>query len=85
MSMPGRTREKISAARPPPSGPGLGGSRDGLVAMAGMPGPPEEEVEDDEEEEWEYQDETDVYLRSKFFESWLWKDIDLPAQADRDG
>lgn len=41
--------------------------------------------EDDEEVEWEYQDESDIYLRSKFFESWLWKDIDLPTQADQDG
>lgn len=44
-----------------------------------------EEEEDDEEDEWEYEDESNVYLRSKFFESWLWKTVDLPAQADRDG
>uniref|UniRef100_H3CLD7 Complement component c3b, tandem duplicate 2 n=1 Tax=Tetraodon nigroviridis TaxID=99883 RepID=H3CLD7_TETNG len=30
-------------------------------------------------------DENDIYLRSKFFESWLWRTVDLPAQADRDG
>ncbi|XP_033985885.1 cobra venom factor-like [Trematomus bernacchii] len=45
----------------------------------------EEEVEADEEEEWEYLDETQVSLRSKFYESWLWTDVDLPTQADRDG
>ncbi|XP_034092136.1 complement C3-like isoform X2 [Gymnodraco acuticeps] len=45
----------------------------------------EEEVEADEEEEWEYLDETEVSLRSKFYESWLWTDVDLPTQADRDG
>lgn len=45
----------------------------------------EEEEEEEEEEEWEYEDESNVYLRSKFFESWLWKTVDLPAQADRDG
>lgn len=41
--------------------------------------------EEEEEEEWQYEDESNVYLRSKFFESWLWKTVDLPAQADRDG
>lgn len=48
---------------------------------------PTEGVKEDnnEEDEWEYQDESDIYLRSKFFESWLWKTVDLPAQADRDG
>ncbi|KAK5898792.1 hypothetical protein CesoFtcFv8_008337 [Champsocephalus esox] len=45
----------------------------------------EEEVEEDEEEEWEYLDESEVRLRSKFYESWLWTDVDLPTQADRDG
>ncbi|TNM85383.1 hypothetical protein fugu_007654 [Takifugu bimaculatus] len=43
------------------------------------------EEDDDEEDGWEYQDESDIYLRSKFYESWLWKSIDLPVQADRDG
>ena len=45
----------------------------------------EEEVEADEEEEWEYLDETQVSLRSRFYESWLWTDVDLPTKADRDG
>ncbi|XP_070684604.1 venom factor-like [Pempheris klunzingeri] len=40
---------------------------------------------EDEEEEWEYLDETQVYLRSKFYESWLWTDVNLPKQAERDG
>lgn len=43
------------------------------------------EEEDDDEEEWEYEDESDVYLRSKFFESWLWTDVSLPNEPDRDG
>ncbi|KAM4595769.1 complement C3-like [Fundulus diaphanus] len=41
--------------------------------------------DDDEEEEWEYLDETDVYLRSKFYESWLWMDVSLPSEPDKDG
>ncbi|XP_067441549.1 complement C3-like [Thunnus thynnus] len=45
----------------------------------------EEEEEEEEEEDWDYLDESEVYLRSKFFESWLWKDVDLPSEADRDG
>uniref|UniRef100_A0A3B4ZLY2 Complement C3-like n=1 Tax=Stegastes partitus TaxID=144197 RepID=A0A3B4ZLY2_9TELE len=44
-----------------------------------------EAVEEEEEDEWEYLDETEVYLRSKFYESWLWMDVYLPSQADRDG
>lgn len=43
------------------------------------------EEDDFEEDDWEYPEESDVYLRSKFFESWLWKTVNLPAQADRDG
>lgn len=39
----------------------------------------------EEEEEEEYLDETQVYLRSKFYESWLWTDVILPNHADRDG
>uniref|UniRef100_A0A3B3WZA9 Complement component c3b, tandem duplicate 2 n=1 Tax=Poecilia mexicana TaxID=48701 RepID=A0A3B3WZA9_9TELE len=41
--------------------------------------------DDEEEEEWEYMDETQVYLRSKFYESWLWIDVSLPSETDRDG
>uniref|UniRef100_A0A3Q3AZ10 Complement component c3b, tandem duplicate 1 n=1 Tax=Kryptolebias marmoratus TaxID=37003 RepID=A0A3Q3AZ10_KRYMA len=44
-----------------------------------------EEEGQEEEEEWEYLDETQVYLRSKFYESWLWMDVSLPSQTDRDG
>lgn len=49
-----------------------------------------EEEDDDEEEEEElddllFQDENEVYARSKFFESWLWQDVKLPATVDRDG
>ncbi|XP_029284184.1 venom factor-like [Cottoperca gobio] len=45
----------------------------------------EEEEEEEEEEEWEYLGETEVNLRSKFYESWLWTDVYLPGQADSDG
>ena len=44
-----------------------------------------EELDDDFDDEWEYQDENDVYLRSKFFESWLWRSVNLPSQAGTDG
>ncbi|XP_041789834.1 complement C3-like [Chelmon rostratus] len=53
----------------------------GLAAGAGAAAKEEEE----EEEEWEYLDETEVYLRSKFYESWLWMDVNLPVQVDADG
>lgn len=43
------------------------------------------EEEDEEEEEWGYLDENQVYLRSKFYESWLWMDVSLQGQADKDG
>ncbi|XP_029283155.1 LOW QUALITY PROTEIN: venom factor-like [Cottoperca gobio] len=36
---------------------------------------------EEEEEEWE----TNLPLRSKFFESWLWTYVDLPGEADSDG
>ncbi|XP_072240697.1 complement C3-like [Leuresthes tenuis] len=42
----------------------------------------EDEVEEDE---GEYQDKIDVYLRSKFYESWMWVDVKLPKQTDSDG
>lgn len=82
----------IQYARIPGAQPGLPGptfhstktntgrARDRIVLMR-----PVEPDEVEEEDEWEYQDESEVYLRSKFFESWLWKDINLPAQADKDG
>lgn len=44
-----------------------------------------EGADEEEEDEWEYQDENDIYLRSKFFESWLWRTVDLPARPDKDG
>lgn len=47
--------------------------------------PVEEEGGMEDEDEWEYLDESEVYLRFKFFESWLWQDVNLPSQADRDG
>ncbi|KAM4750099.1 complement C3-like [Anableps anableps] len=43
------------------------------------------EEDEEEEEEWEYMDETQVSLRSKFFESWLWMDVSLPSETDKDG
>lgn len=42
------------------------------------------EIIEEGEEEEEYTDEADVYLRSKFYESWMWMDVNLPNQADRD-
>lgn len=42
------------------------------------------EIIEEGEEEEEYTDEADVYLRSKFYESWMWMDFNLPNQADRD-
>lgn len=42
------------------------------------------EIIEEGEEEEEYTDEADVYLRSKFYESWMWMDVNLPSQADRD-
>ncbi|XP_032399538.1 complement C3, partial [Etheostoma spectabile] len=44
-----------------------------------------EEEEEEEEDKEEYLDATQVYLRSRFYESWLWTDVTLPSQADRDG
>lgn len=43
------------------------------------------EEEEDEDEEWEDLDETQLYLRSKFYESWLWMQIKLPDKPGRDG
>ncbi|XP_061770767.1 complement C3-like [Nerophis ophidion] len=45
----------------------------------------EEGVDHEEYEDDDYLEERDVYLRSKFFESWLWTDINLPGDADADG
>ncbi|KAM3623350.1 uncharacterized protein V6R79_010054 [Siganus canaliculatus] len=58
-----------------------------IKAERGMPGAygGKQEEEEEEEEEEEYLDETQVYLRSKFFESWLWTDVNLPDEADTDG
>lgn len=94
--LPGMSRIPVVSASPgmaglpgPPSVPKLhsldrimerGREKEYLYAR-----PTEEEDEEEEEEEWEYPDETQVYLRSKFYESWLWTDVDLPSQADRDG
>ena len=55
------------------------------VVAASVPLEEEEEEEEEDEEEWEYVDETQIYLRSKFYESWLWMDVNLPSEADRDG
>lgn len=63
--------------------PNLGANREAVVKVQMTLG--ELEEDDNEEDEWEYQDESDIYLRSKFFESWLWKSVNLPTQADRDG
>ncbi|KAM6972588.1 LOW QUALITY PROTEIN: complement C3-like [Aplochiton taeniatus] len=44
--------------------------------------PPPPTTTEEEEEEEEYLDQSDVYLRSKFYESWLWRDVRLPSAAD---
>lgn len=44
-----------------------------------------DDVEEYEDEDWEYLDETQMDLRSKFYESWLWREVDLPSKPDRDG
>lgn len=38
----------------------------------------------DDDDDWDFVDESDVYLRSKFFESW-WMEVDLPNEGDADG
>ncbi|CAN9510720.1 unnamed protein product [Ophioblennius macclurei] len=79
-----------------PSSPGLPGppGTDGRMTYTDANKMAEEELlmlrevvreEEDEDEEWDYLDEADVYLRSKFFESWLWMDFDLPKEPDFDG
>uniref|UniRef100_A0A3Q3L7G2 Complement component c3b, tandem duplicate 1 n=1 Tax=Mastacembelus armatus TaxID=205130 RepID=A0A3Q3L7G2_9TELE len=70
----------------PPGQPGLVGERgeSGRFGVAGAMGPIYNAAADTTAE-WEYMDETQVYLRSKFYESWLWIDVNLPSQADRDG
>uniref|UniRef100_A0A8C6NJW6 Complement component c3b, tandem duplicate 2 n=1 Tax=Nothobranchius furzeri TaxID=105023 RepID=A0A8C6NJW6_NOTFU len=61
------------------------GSPPVLEAMEGtVPNLYEEDSVEDEEWE-EYMEETQVYVRSKFYESWLWMDVSLPSQVDRDG
>ncbi|XP_030585665.1 complement C3-like [Archocentrus centrarchus] len=54
--------------------------RTGRPGITGLPGSTKEE-----EEEGEYLDEAEVYLRSKFYESWLWMDVNLPNKAEGDG
>ncbi|XP_074550629.1 venom factor-like [Halichoeres trimaculatus] len=39
---------------------------------------------EDEDEDWEYLDESQVYLRFRFYESW-WMEVDLPNEVDKDG
>ncbi|KAI1886650.1 hypothetical protein AGOR_G00197990 [Albula goreensis] len=48
----------------------------------------ESQYEYDDEEEDDVVDEGDVYVRSKFFETWLWKEVKLPSateEVDKDG
>lgn len=82
MAKPG----KVAGVAGPVETPRIEANKDKVVDHTAAVGRAAEEEEDDEEEEeWQYEDESNVYLRSKFFESWLWKTVDLPAQADRDG
>ena len=43
--------------------------------------------EEEEEEEDDFMEESEVTVRSKFYESWLWKDLPLPSvpEDSRDG
>jgi hypothetical protein len=43
--------------------------------------------EEEEEEEDDFMEESDVIVRSKFYESWLWRDLTLPSvpEDSRDG
>ncbi|KAL1005734.1 hypothetical protein UPYG_G00063300 [Umbra pygmaea] len=44
------------------------------------------EEKEEEEEEEDFTEESDVTVRSKFYESWLWRDLRLPSEKDsRDG
>lgn len=45
----------------------------------------EEEDEVEEFDEDDLADLEDIYVRSKFFESWLWTDIRLPSVTKTDG
>ncbi len=45
----------------------------------------EEEEEVEEFDEDDLADLEDIYVRSKFFESWLWTDIRLPSVTKSDG
>ncbi len=68
-----------------------------LLVFARHPGPfihsarEDSYVEEEEEEEVEEFDEDDladledIYVRSKFFETWLWTDIRLPSVTKSDG
>lgn len=46
-------------------------------------------VEMEKESDEEYDDEDyeldDIYVRTKFFESWLWTDVKLPEEPQPDG
>ncbi|KAL1005735.1 hypothetical protein UPYG_G00063310 [Umbra pygmaea] len=45
-----------------------------------------DEEEEEEEEEDDFTEESEVTVRSKFYESWLWRDLRLPSEKDsRDG
>ncbi|RXN35011.1 complement C3-like protein [Labeo rohita] len=70
--------------------PGRGGGDFALsveLAQAGRYNDVEEEEEEEEEEfdEDDLADLKDNYVRSKFFESWLWTDIRLPSVPKSDG
>lgn len=47
--------------------------------------PPSLEEEYDDEDDDEDYDLDDIYVRTKFLESWLWTDVTLPAAPEADG
>ncbi|XP_036421057.1 complement C3-like isoform X2 [Colossoma macropomum] len=70
----------------PPESPVGRGGRFGLGAAlpgAALPGgfvPKHDEYDDDDDDD--YASVEDIYVRTKFFESWLWTDIKLPGAPE---
>ncbi|KAM9493802.1 complement C3-like [Clarias gariepinus] len=76
----------------------LGSRREYLLLSASQPNihprveervisqaPPSLEEEYDDEDDDEDYDLDDIYVRTKFLESWLWTDVTLPAAPEADG
>lgn len=59
--------------------------RSGIIQDAKIEKEVEEEEDEQEFDEDDLADIEDIYVRSKFFESWLWTDIKLPSVPKSDG